>query len=349
MITVSLDAMGGDHAPHEVVKGALQALDEYKQLNLQLYGPKAEVEKALFSSGVKEIPSRISIVDAPEVVGMSESPSKSFREKKQSSIRLGIESVNERRADAFVSAGNTGAVMAASLLTYGRIKHVERPPLATPMPSKKGPFILLDVGSNADCKPSHLAQFSIMGKYLAELILKQPNPSVGLLNIGEEKDKGNNLTVETYKLLEKLPLNFIGNLEGKDILKGNADVVVCDGFVGNTVLKFGEGLVSILQDFFKDEAKKSLLSIIGLIFLAPALKKFKKMYDYQEYGGAPLVGLNRISVVAHGKSHAKAIKSAIGIAIKSVDSKLVEHITSSIEEFTQLVASHHQQAKEEAL
>lgn len=324
MIWVALDAMGGDYAPTEIVCGAYNALTD-AMVGIVLVGIEDQIRQEMqkYTHWPQD---RIKVVHAPEVVGMSESPSSSFRKKKQSSIRVGLDLVKAGDAQAFVSAGNTGAVMAASLLIFGKNDLIERPAIATVFPSEHGPAVVLDMGSNVDCKPEYLVQFAIMGSCFAQSVLHIQNPRVGLLNIGEEEEKGNAATLEAYQRLKQGSLNFVGNVEGRDILAGSADVVVCDGFVGNAILKFGEGVVKVFFNFFKREAKTSLISLLGLLLLKPALKRLQKQYDYEEYGGAPLLGVNGVSIVAHGNSKAQAIKNAVRTAIQSVEGGVVEKI-----------------------
>ena len=329
MISIALDVMGGDHAPSEVIKGALLALKEYP-IKLYLVGQETSIKENLSKLNATNI-DNIEIVHASEVISMSESPSSSFRKKKDSSIQVGLQLVKDNKADAFVSAGNTGAILTASTLILGRLPHVQRPALTSLFPSQYGPFLLLDIGSNVDSKPSHLAQFSVMGSFFSQEVLGIDKPRVGLLNIGEEEDKGDSLTLAAHELIKKLPINFTGNIESKDILFSSADVVVCDGFVGNSILKFGEGLEELFTDFFKKEAKHSFRSLLGLLILKPAFKRFKKLFDYNEHGGAPLLGLNGVSIVAHGKSKAPAIKSAIRIAIQTVEHDVVGKIEETLE------------------
>jgi phosphate acyltransferase len=325
LITIALDAMGGDHAPTEVVRGAFLAAKEYP-IKIILVGKKDSVEKELTKiNGALNHP-QLQIQHASEVVEMGESPAQSFKKKPNSSIRIGLNLVKEKKADAFVSAGNTGAVMAASTLILGRIKNIDRPAIATIIQVYKHPFIMLDMGSNVDSKPKFLLQFAIMGSLFYELIFKKKNPRVGLLNIGEEPEKGNALVQATYELLKNSNLNFIGNIESKAALYNKADVVVCDGFVGNNLLKFGEGVVGLLFDFFKKEWKNSFISKLGLLLLAPAMKRFKKNFDYEEVGGAPLLGVDGVSIIAHGKSKEKAIKNALKTAMQAVETKIIEKI-----------------------
>ncbi len=329
MIKVALDVMGGDLGPDEVVRGAALAVAELG-VEVVLVGPDAVVNAAV-SANAEAYRNKFTIVNAPEVVEMGESPSKSFRQKKESSIRVGLELLKSGRVDAFVSAGNTGAVMTASTLVLGRIEGVERPALAAILPSKKGPFVMLDMGASVDSKASHLVQFSRMGISYSRLVLGLESPRVGLLNIGEETEKGNQLTQTTHELLQAdESVNFVGNVEGKYILSGIVDVVVTDGFVGNSMLKFGEGTVDLFFEFFKTEARRNWRSLLGLLLLKSSLKEFQKRYDYSEYGGAPLLGVNGVSVVAHGRSDANAIKNAVRQARDAVDTRLVENMSRAM-------------------
>lgn len=331
---VVVDAMGGDNAPREIVKGAVQAAREYS-CEILLVGPTELIKKELaFATGQQEyapVP-RISIINADEVIEMNEHPAKAVRRKRNSSIVVGVGLVKEGKGDAFVSAGNTGAAMAASLLAYRPIAGIDRPAIASVLPTTKGATLLLDVGANADCKPNNLAQFGMMGQIYANKILGIQQPRVGLLNIGEEETKGNELSQTAYNLMKDWPgLNFKGNVEGRDIMEGKADVVVCDGFVGNVVLKFAEGLSKGLLTMIKEAAMSSLQGKLGGLLLKPALKGLKKKMDYTEYGGAPLLGLNGICIISHGSSNAYAVKNAIRVAGECVDNRIVEAIRESIE------------------
>jgi glycerol-3-phosphate acyltransferase PlsX len=320
--------MGGDNAPEINIEGAMLAVESFP-LKVTLTGVESELNKLI--AKYPNFPhDKIKIHHASETVGMAESPTMSFRKKKDSSIQVGLRLVKEGKADAFVSAGNTGAVMTTALFVLGRLKGVERPVLAAVFPSSTKHFVLMDVGSSVDCKPQHLMQFAIMGHHFSNSILGVENPGVGLYNIGEEPDKGNQLTQATYKLLKESDLNFIGNVEGKDLTKGKADVVVCDGFVGNSLLKFGEGVSKMFTKFFKEEAKSSLLSLIGLLFLKPAFKRFKKKYDYDQYGGAHLLGVGGICIVAHGSAGPVAIRNAIKTAYRGLDAQMVSTIGDAI-------------------
>lgn len=337
--------MGGDFAPEINLEGALLATQDLP-IKITLVGPQDLLNEKIKTYS-KWPHDKITVVDAPEIVGMAESPTLSFRKKKNSSIQIGLNMVKDGRADGFVSAGNTGAVMTAASFILGRLPEVDRPVLACIIPSEKKPFVMLDMGSNVDCKPHHLVQFAVMGNFFAKNILDIPNPTVSLLNIGEEKDKGNQLTHTTYQLLEKINLNFVGNIEGKELTKGKVDVVVCDGFVGNAMLKFGEGISKLFMDFFKNEAKTSLLSLIGLILLKPAFKRFKKQFDYNEYGGANLLGINGICIIAHGSSGEVAIKNALRTAMLGVENKVVEKIKAGIIEQATLASINEEITKSE--
>lgn len=330
MVYIALDAMGGDNAPIVNLEGALLAVKEF-DVHIFLIGPEdilnEEIKK--FNNWPHD---KITVIHASEIVGMSESPTMSFRRKKDSSIRVGINLVKEGKAQGFVSAGNTGAVMATSNFVYGRINGVDRPALAAVIPSKHAPFVMLDMGSNVDCKPHHLTQFAMMGNFFSQSVLGVKSPRVGLLNIGEEEDKGNQVTLTTHKFMKQLPINFCGNVEGRDITNGKADVVVCDGFVGNNLLKFGEGISNLFSGFFKEEAKASLISLFALALLKPAFKRFKKKFDYDSYGGANLLGVNGISVIAHGSAKDVAIKNAVKVAIRAHKHNVVQKISKAIEE-----------------
>jgi phosphate acyltransferase len=328
LIKIAIDAMGGDLGPSEVIKGVSLALKEYP-VDIALIG-RIDAMKECISALPLFPASRVTLHNANDVVAMSDPPLASFKKKKDSSIRVGLNLVKEKQADGFVSAGNTGAVMLTSTLILGKIEGIERPAITTVLPSKLGPVVILDMGSNVDCKPRFLSQFAEMGNLYSECVLGIKKPRVGLLNIGEESGKGNSVTQEAFSLINELPLNFIGNIEGKDVLFGSADVVVCDGFVGNSILKFGEGVTKLFFDFFKNEAKGSFLSKLGLALLKPALKRFKKEFDYAEFGGAPLLGIKGVSIVAHGKSNAYAIKNAIRICYQAIENNMVEKISAGM-------------------
>ncbi len=314
---IAVDAMGGDNAPGEIIKGTLEAIDEFG-VKVVLVGDEERIARVLQKCGGKNV-SNLDILHAPQVISMEEKPAIAIRKKRDSSIVRAVGLVKEKDADAVVSAGNTGASMATSILLLGRIKGIDRPGLAGILPSKNGVALLMDVGANIDCKPKNLLQFAVMGQLYADKILGLPNPRVGLLSIGEENCKGNELTLAALPMLQKLDCNFIGNVEGRHIFNGDADVIVCDGFVGNIVLKAGEGLAKEFIRFLHNEVRDgSLMS--GLL---------RKM-DYREHGGAPLLGVNGVSIVCHGNSNARAVKSAIGIACESVNKNIVGAIRDNI-------------------
>lgn len=323
MIRIAIDAMGGDYAPEEVVKGAEAYLKE-NEVSLLLIGDKDRIGK------LRKDP-RIEIVHSEEVIGMDESPVSAVKQKKNASINVAIELVKNKRADAVVSAGNTGAIMASALFKLGRIEGIERPAIATIFPNVHGgEFLLLDMGANVDCRPKHLEQFAQMGSVYAEHVMHIRNPRVGLLNIGTEIEKGNELTQQSYPLIKEKKLNFIGNVEGGDIFAGKVDVVVCDGFVGNIVLKISESLSTLLFTLLKDEIKKDLVSKAGALLLKPAFRNFRKRIDYDEHGAAPLLGIDGIVFKAHGRARAKAIKSAIRVCSEAVKENVVKSIREGI-------------------
>ncbi|MCU0640920.1 MAG: phosphate acyltransferase PlsX [Candidatus Margulisbacteria bacterium] len=316
---IALDAMGGDHAPGEIVKGAILASLEYP-VSISLVGDQLRLEKELSRYKKK---GNIAIVHAAEVIGNDEPPVQAVKQKKDSSLNVAVSLVKNKAADAIVSAGNTGALMTAGLFGLGRVAGVERPAIATIFPTPTGPVLLLDMGANVDCKPRHLQQFGEMGAQYAEHVMHIKNPRVGLLNIGEEKEKGNQLVVESWPLLKETRTNFIGNVESKEILSGKVDVVVTDGFIGNLVLKFGESLSAYTINLLKKELAKNLITKFAAILLMPALGSIKKSVDYDEAGGAPMLGINGIVYKAHGRAKAKAIKNAIRVAIEAVKEDLV--------------------------
>lgn len=323
---IALDAMGGDHAPHVEVEGAVLAAKEFGS-HIILVGDRNVVEKELSRHNAESLP--ISVRHASEVVGMDESPSKALR-KKNSSMRLAFDLVKSGEAAAVVSAGNSGAAMATAMFVLRKLEGVDRPAIATVMPTLKGACVVLDVGANVDCKPSHLVQFAIMGDVYAQFILKKERPSVGLLSNGEEESKGTDVTRETHAILKQLPMNYIGYIEGRDIFAGNADVVVCDGFVGNVVLKTSEGLADAIGQMLKEEISKSPLAKLGYLLSKGAFGRFKKKVDYSEYGGAPLLGIDGVGIIGHGGSTPKAIKNAIRVAQEFASSGandlLLDHI-----------------------
>ena len=323
--------MGGDHAPGEVVKGALEAVECCPELFVCLVGSEPAIRNELDQLKVKDLPKQLSIVHASEAIGMWESPSSAFKQKKDSSIHVGLNLVKNGKAGAFVSAGNTGAVMMAATLILGRINGIERPAIATTLPTLSGGHVLmLDMGATMDAKPSHLEQYGIMGHYYAQLIMGIERPRVALLNIGEEEEKGNLLVNAASELFQKAPFQFVGNVEGKVVLFDVADVVVCDGFVGNSILKFGEGISEFFLRALRNEVKKSPIAMLGSLLMKPALKRFKARVDYEEVGGAPLLGVNGVTIIAHGSSLAKAIKNSLLNAFEAANKEMIVKIGGSV-------------------
>ena len=326
VVRIALDAMGGDHAPHEVVKGAILAAKEYP-VEVILVGQEERVRKELGDS----TPENITVVDAREVVEMDDPALTPIRKKRNSSVRVCANLVKEGRADAMVSAGNTGAAMASAYMVLGTIDGVSRPALAAIVPNANDHTVLLDVGANVDSKPSYLREFAVMGHFYAQMVFGIEAPRVGLLSIGEEEGKGNELTKETFRVMKETGVNFIGNAEGRDIFNGNFDVVVCDGFVGNVVLKASESLGEMVKKGLKQELTKNIVRKSGAFLAKGALSALMDRMDYTEYGGAPLLGVKGGCVICHGRSNAKAIKSAIRVAfnfaVNQMDTKIREKIT----------------------
>ncbi|MGI6406858.1 MAG: phosphate acyltransferase PlsX [Syntrophaceticus sp.] len=319
---IAVDAMGGDYAPQEIVKGAVDAANS-DGIEVILVGSEKTVREELKKySYPGEL---ISVAHASEIIGMDEHPARSVRRKKDASLVIAARLVKSGQAAAFVSAGNTGAQMAASLFEIKRIPGIERPGIATVLPSPGGqPRVLIDSGANADTKVQQLVQFAYLGSVFAESVLMRENPQVGLLNVGSESSKGSEMVVEAYKTLQAAEnINFIGNIEGRQLLTADVDVIVCDGFVGNITLKAVEGVAAALMTMMKEELTKNLLRSIGGILVKPGIKDIIKIMDYSEYGGAPLLGVNGISVICHGSSRARAIKNAIYYAYRAVQNDLL--------------------------
>lgn len=327
---IAVDAMGGDFAPKEIVVGSIQAAREL-DCEIFLVGDTEKIQTALDQTGgIQGLP--ITIVPATEVIGMGEHPVTAVRRKKDSSVVVATRMVKEGKADVVLSAGSTGAAVAAAQFILGRIKGIDRPTIATPMPTPKGVTLLLDSGANVDSKPKHLVQSALMGSLYAELVFGVQSPRVGLLNIGEEETKGNEQAQTTYPLLKKMKtVHFMGNAEGRDIPQGNFDVVVCDGFVGNIVLKFAESLAKILVKLFKEAIDDGgFLAKLGAFLLLPTLKKFGKRIDVTEYGGAPLLGVKGCCIIAHGSSRAKSIFSALRVANAYAQTDVIGRISESL-------------------
>lgn len=325
---IALDAMGGDFAPAVNVEGAIDTLNESKDIEIILVGDEDSIKKEL---SAKKYPSnRLRIKHASQTVGMGEPALAAVRKKRDSSIKRAIELVRNNEADAAVSAGHSGAVMATARLMLGASRGVDRPAIATVMPTLKGQFILIDAGANVDCNPANLLQFALMGDAYCKAMMGIPEPKIGLLSIGEEDTKGNLLTKEAFKLLKDSGLNFIGNIEGKDVFFGNADVVVCDGFIGNIVLKTSEGLADAILKMLKREISDVATGKLGYLLMKPALRNFRKKTDYAEYGGAPLLGISGTCIISHGRSSSKAIRNAIKVADEFSRKKVYETIAEEI-------------------
>lgn len=321
---IVLDAFGSDNAPYPEVEGAILAIKENLCEKVILVGKKDILHRNLDKYFYNK--KRIEIVHASEIITIKDSPSSVVKQKKESSLVKSVQLQKEGLADGLVSAGNTGAVMSASLLIYGRIKNVLRPAIAITLPTQKKPEIILDVGANVDCSPEHLVQFAKLGSLYSQFFYKNERPEVALLNIGEESVKGNELVKKAYQELHDFKdINFIGNIEGKDLLKGIADVIICDGFVGNVMLKTVEGVALAIFDIMKEQIKKDWVAKIGALLSFPVYTYMKKKLDHTEHGGALLVGLNGISVVSHGRANSKAIKNAIKFAAKIAASGFIEH------------------------
>lgn len=327
--------MGGDNAPLSEVAGAVETVKDTEGINTVLVGDSDKIEQELKKFSYDS--SRIKICHASEVIEMHESPADAIRKKPDSSIIKGLKLQRTGEADAFISAGNTGAVMAASLFTLGRIANVSRPTIGSRFPTERGITIVFDVGANVDCKPLNLLEFAVMGSVFAEHIYGINNPTVGLLSVGEEKSKGDLVTTQAYELIEKSNLNFIGNVEGRDILKGSTHVIVCDGFTGNIVLKFAEGVLGLLKTKFADYANRGLISKLKVGMAYGTLKGVMKDFDYQEYGGVPLLGVNGVSIIGHGRSSPLAVKNMILRAEQMVRAKINDTIASRIKDIKEFV------------
>jgi glycerol-3-phosphate acyltransferase PlsX len=325
---IIIEAMGGDYAPQAIVQGAIQALSLDKNLELILVGQEKAIKQCLPKNYDSE---RLSIHHCEEVIAMDEHPALAYRQKKDASITVATRLVKEKKGEAVISAGNTGAQMVAALFGLGRLQGISRPAIGTIMPGLSGPKLLLDAGANTDCKPENLLQFAEMGSVYAEKILGISTPRIGLVSNGTEPSKGNELTLKTYELLqEKVGLNFVGNVEGRDILSGPVDVFVCDGFVGNIILKVLEGTGGGIFALFKEELQRNVRSKTGAFLLLPALKKIKARLDYAEYGGAPLLGVKGLSIICHGSSNAYAIQNAVRVASLCVKKNMVQALQESI-------------------
>lgn len=331
--TIAIDAMGGDNAPNAVVEGAIQALKQWNDIEILLAGPEEKLNELLQDAG--DVKDRISIIPADEVISMDEAPVLQVRRKKNSSMVQAMLAVKEGRAQAMISAGSTGAVLAGSILRIGRIKGISRPALGPILPGRSNPFILVDSGANVDCTPEYLLNFGLMGSVYMKSVMGVENPRVGLVNIGAEAEKGNELTKKTYQLMQEQTLyNFAGNCEARDIPTGDYDVVVADGFDGNIILKLTEGLASTLIGMMKESMMKDTRSKVGALLVKPALKEFKKKLDYEEHGGAPLLGVEGAVVKAHGSSNGKAFCNAIRQARTMIETDMVGVLREGVKQMT---------------
>jgi len=324
---IIVDAMGGDKAPEAIVSGAVKAAREYK-VNIELVGRPEQIEPYL--KKIKYPEDYISIYPASEVIQMSEPPALSIRKKRDSSICVGLNLIKEKRGDAFFSAGNTGAAVCAATLILGMLPRIERPGIALLVPTLKEFSLIIDVGANIDPKPLHLLQYGLMADAYFCYILNRQHPTVGLLNIGEEESKGTDFVKETHRLLSESRLNFVGNIEGKDLFSGKCDIVISDGFVGNIALKVSESLAETMHTFFKRQIRSSVAGMIGAVFLSASLARLRKQIDYSEYGGAPLLGVNGVVIIGHGRSDASAVKNAIRKAKEEVERRVNDRIIEAI-------------------
>lgn len=322
--------MGSDRAPKPEIEGALLAVQHYPGVRVLLVGPEEQLKSEL-ASHPSAAGAPIDIIHAPEVITMHEKPVQAVRAKKNSSIHVGLRLVRDKTAVGFVTAGNTGAAMTAAKMVLGTLPGVDRPALANVFPTSKGkPSILIDVGANVDSKPQNLAQFAIMGEIYFRCIFGVERPSVGLLSVGEEETKGNDLTRQAHLLLKELPLNFKGNVEGRDLYNGSVDVIACDGFVGNVALKISEGLVDAVRYLLKESLNSTITSQVGALLARKAFTNFGRRLDYSEFGGAPLLGIKGVAIVGHGASNANAIKNAIRVAKQYHDSGINERIEQEL-------------------
>jgi len=335
-VRIALDAMGGDTGPEPIIEGALAALRENRNFEIILLGPDEFLRQHLATLGMDgAIASRLHVEHAPETITMHETPVEAVRRKKNSTIMVGFELVRVGSADALVSAGHSGATLASAVKKLGRLKGISRPGIAGMFPTLKQPVMIMDLGANVDCRPQHLLQFAIMAASCISKILQMANPRVGLLSIGEEAGKGNALVKEAHELLAASNLNFIGNVEGRDVYQGNVDVIVCDGFIGNISLKVSEGLADAAMQMLRAEILKSFRAKIGYLLIRNAFKNFRKRVDYAEYGGAPLLGINGTGIVSHGKSNATAIKNAVVVAANMVEKRVNDAIVEALAKWEQ--------------
>jgi len=330
-LKITVDAMGGDHAPAVVIEGVVDYIKNNRDIGIILVGKEKKIKKELKKFKI-DLLDKIEIVDALEQISMREHFFSYWRKREKTSIKKALDLVKSKKAQAMVSAGNTGAVMAFAKNVLGTLKSIERPALAIMLPTQKGSSLLVDVGANVDSKPRNLVQFALMGKVYLENVQGIKNPRIALMSVGEEEAKGNELIKTTHNLLKSLDINFIGNIEGRELYNGEADLIVTDGFTGNIALKVSEGVVDVLLSMLKREIMSSILSKIGFFFLKSSLKRIKKKMDYAEYGGALLLGVNGIVIIGHGRSNAKAISNAIQLSRRFISEQVLEKISVEMEE-----------------
>jgi len=328
MLWVAVDAMGGDFAPRVLVDGALAAARHF-DLGVALVGRRDAIDAELLRHPDRD-PARVRIVDAPDVIAMDEAPSAALRRKPTASIRVAADLVARGDAAALFSAGHTGATVMAAYAAFGMLPGVDRPALAATVPTPRGPAILLDVGASVECRPQHLLQFAVMGDVYARVALGVDRPRIGLLSIGEEATKGNELTREAHRLLKASALAFAGNVEARDVYTGQADVIVCDGFTGNVVLKVSEGLVDVVERLLGDELSSTITMRVGSLIARRALRHFRRRVDYSETGGAPLLGVAGVTIVGHGRSSAKAVRNAVAMAYRFASQRMIEAVAREI-------------------
>lgn len=334
MIRIAVDAMGGDHAPAVIIEGAVAAA-RHLDVQIALVGPTAVLQEALAAHpDAATLP--VAIVEAPEVIGMADAPAAALRRKPKASIRVAADLVARGEARALFSAGHTGATVVAAHGAFGMIPGIDRPALATTIPTRGRAAVLLDAGASVECRPQHLLQFAIMGSIYARQVLTVERPRVGLLSIGEEASKGNELTRDAHQLLKASTLNFIGNVEGREIYSGVADVIVCDGFTGNVVLKTSEGLVETVAALLGDELQGTFSSQVGYLLSRRAFRRFQRRVDYSEFGGAPLLGVAGLAIVGHGRSSVKAVRNAIAMAYKLANSDFVARVARDMARVAEL-------------
>jgi glycerol-3-phosphate acyltransferase PlsX len=328
MIWIAVDAMGGDDAPRHVVDGALAAVRHF-DLGVQLVGRPTVLEPEIRRHADVDV-ARVRILEAHEVVAMEEAPAAALRRKPQASIKIAAESVARGEASALFSAGHTGATVMAAYGAFGTLPGVDRPALAVTIPTRRSPAILLDVGASVECRPPHLLQFAVMGGVYARLAFGIQTPRVGLLSTGEEETKGNELTREAHRLLKGSPLTFVGNVDARNVYDGAADVIVCDGFTGNVALKISEGLVEAVEVLLREELSRTVTMRVGSLLTRRALRRFRRRVDYSEYGGAPLLGVGGVTVVAHGRSSARAVRNAVAMAYRFAAGRFIERVEQEI-------------------